>query len=336
MITLTPPKIGLAGKFSLEVRKAATGQLVRRIEPFSNHILNQGLNWLGSRTVPGIAGVVEMSEFFVGTSTTAPTNTDIEMGGTWRKNDTIITNNATNLGAPDYVASWTSTKRWTAGSATGTWTSVGVGAYSATGPVNRLFSRALIVDGGGSPVSITVLSDEYLDVTYTLELHAVTGDFSGSFDLSGVTYNYTGRRSYANLWSLGMQWHKNNLTLSVDPAEPTVPHHTIYYPAGLPSAVALGPITDTITNAIQLNLAGVTYSNASYVAGSYTTTCTETYGLSIANHANGIIGFSRGLSGGGSSNYPRSGWQILLDKVIPKTSSKILELTWSASWGRKP
>lgn len=336
MITLTPPKIGLAGKFSLEVRKAATGQLVRRIEPFSNHILNQGLDWLGSRTVPGIAGVVAMSEFFVGTSTTAPTNTDIEMGGTWRKNDTHITSNNNNLGAPDYVAYWTGTRRWSAGNATGTWTSVGVGAYSATGPVNRLFSRALIVDGAGNPISITVLSDEYLDVTYTLELHAATGDFSGSFDLSGVTYNYTGRRSFANLWSLGVQWYGLNLKLSVDSGWANVPHHAVYYPIGLPSAVALGPITASLTNVSQLNIDSATYSNAAYVAGSYTTTCTETYGLSVANPANGIIGFSRGLSSGGSPNFPRSGWQILLDKVIPKTSSKILTLTWSASWGRKP
>lgn len=336
MITLTPPKIGLAGKFSLEVRKAATGQLVRRIEPFSNHILNQGLNWLGSRTVPGIAGFVAMSEFFVGTNTTAPTDTDIEMGGTWKKNDSNITYNSNNSGAPNYVAHWTGTKRWSAGSATGTWTSVGVGAYSATGPVNRLFSRALIVDGGGSPVSITVLSDEYLDVTYTLELHAVSGDFSGSFNLSGVTYNYTGRRSYANHWSLGAQWYDTNLTLSTNGGNATFPHHAVYYTTGLPSAVALGPITDTLTNTTMLSMASVTYSNAPYVAGSYTTTCTDTYGLSVANHANGIIGFSRGLSGGGSSTYPRSGWQILLDKVIPKTSSKILTLTWSASWGRKP
>lgn len=336
MITLSSPKVGLAGKFSLEVRKAATGQLVRRIEPFSNHILNQGLNWLGSRTVPGIPGNVAMSEFFVGTSTTSPTNTDIEMGGTWKKSDINITSNNNNLGAPNYVAYWTGTKRWSAGQATGTWTSVGVGAYSATGPVNRLFSRALIVDGGGSPVSITVLSDEYLDVTYTLELHAVTGDFSGSFDLSGVTYNYTGRRSYANLWTAGSSWFNVNLKLAVDSGWAGVPHHAVYYPTGLPSAVALGPITDTLTNASPLSIDYATYSNAPYVAGSYTTTCTETYGLALANHANGIIGFSRGLASGGSPNYPRSGWQILLDKVIPKTSSKILTLTWSASWGRKP
>ena len=336
MITLTSPKVGLAGKFSLEVRKAATGQLVRRVEPFSNHILNQGLNWLGSRTVPGISGVVAMSDFFIGTSTAAPTDTDIEMGGTWKQHDTDITSNSNNLGAPNYVAYWTGTKRWSAGQATGTWTSVGVGAYSATGPVNRLFSRALIVDGAGNPVSITVLSDEYLDVTYTLELHAVTGDFSGSFKISGVTYNYTGRRSYADLWTVGSSWFNFNLKLSVDSGSATVPHHAVYRPIGLPSAVALGSIDDTLTNASTFNIDSVTYSNATYVAGSYTTTCTETYGLSVANSANGIIGFSRGLAGGGAGNYMRSGWQILLDKVIPKTASKILTLTWSASWGRKP
>lgn len=336
MIEIASPKVGFKGKYRLQVRKAATDQLVRDTGEFTNLILDQGLNWLGNRQMPGIASAVDISRFFVGTGTAAPAVTDTAMGGVWKVNNTDIGGENSNTGAPDYVAVCNSTKRFSAGNATGTWTEVGIGAY-VTSPtvINRLFSRALIVDGSGNPIAITVLADEYLDVTYTLELYAAPGDFSGSFSLSGVSYSYTGRRAYAANWAIGSSWSSSSLTLDPGTSNLVPPHFLTYYPLNIPSTAALGLITAGLTNSSALSSPSITFSEAAYVADSYTHSCTVTYSLGDANHANGIIGFLRGLTGyDGSSNYMRSGWQILLDKPIPKTSAKILKLDWTASWGR--
>lgn len=59
------------------------------------------------------------------------------------------------------------------------------------GPSN-LFSRALILDGLGNPTTVTVLSDEILDVTYELRMyHQDLGDdVTGVIALDGEDYNY--------------------------------------------------------------------------------------------------------------------------------------------------
>ena len=51
--------------------------------------------------------------------------------------------------------------------------------------------RALILDGGGSPTTLTILSDETLDVTYTIRVYPPTTDVTGSITLDGVSYGYT-------------------------------------------------------------------------------------------------------------------------------------------------
>lgn len=334
MIDIAYPTVGFRGKYRCQVRKAVDDKLVRDTGEFNNIITNIGLDWLGSRLLTGLPGLRSLDSYFVGTGTAVPAATDVAVTGTWVRTTSTQTITNSNSGAPDYYATWSSTKRFAAGVATGTWTEVGIGSYESTGPVNRVFSRALIVDGGGSPISITVLADEYLDVTYTLELHQQNTDFSGSFLLSGVTYNYTGRRGYAAQLAIGNSWTSVGMTLDPSP-NPGYPFCVTFGPLSNPSVSALGPITDTITNSTSINTSGITFSEAAYINGSYTKTCTDTYPLSTGNYVRGIIGFLRGLAGiGGSSNYIRSGWQILLDKPIPKDATKILTLNWSASWAR--
>lgn len=338
MINLEPPTVGFRGKYRCVVRKAANGRVVRDTGEFENLILNAGLDWLGNRTYSGIPGASSGADYtFVGTGTAAPAVTDTAMAGTWVGTNSTQSASSNNSGSPDYYATWTGTRRFNAGVATGTWTEVGIGTrYVPSGQpaINRLFSRALIVDGSGNPISITVLADEYLDVTYILELHQEPGDFSGSFLISGTAYNYTGRRGYAGQLAIGSSWFASALTLNPTP-NPGYPHSVTFTSTTSPSTSALGDISETLTKSSSVSPAGLVVTETAYTPGTYTLQASDTYGLAVGNAANGLIGFLRGLCGtAGSPNYMRSGWQILLDKPIPKTSSKILVLNWTASWGR--
>ncbi len=59
---------------------------------------------------------------------------------------------------------------------------------------NRLLAGQLIKDGLGNPVTITILSDEQLDITYTMYIPVMSdiiGATSGTMILNGIEYNYS-------------------------------------------------------------------------------------------------------------------------------------------------
>ena len=77
------------------------------------------------------------------------------------------------------------------GAAAGNLSELGVG-WASSG--TTLFSRALILDSGGTPTTITVLSDEYLYVTYEHRFYPSETDATGSIVFTGNiggTYTYT-------------------------------------------------------------------------------------------------------------------------------------------------
>lgn len=179
-----------AGRYNLQVIRA-DGTIRQEIE-FDNLITNQGLDWVYSPptfTVYGGTGHNLMGFCSVGTGTTPPTNTDTKLGtfGTFASvyGNTSVTSSYI-AGSPS-IWQYVTTTTFPAGVATGTWSEIGVGpvgppssSFTVTtepsGPY--LFSHALIVDGGGSPTTISVLSSEQLVVTYTLQLYITNTDVS--------------------------------------------------------------------------------------------------------------------------------------------------------------
>lgn len=181
----------LSGHFDLRVYDANTGALTKS-RSFRNLITNQGL--IGYCSLNPNFGT---TYFCVGNGTNAPSVDDTILGNFIAKtNGSVFTWQGSQPVAPDYVSSTKGTARFAAGTFDGTTiTEVGVTNSQNTNPV---FSRALILDDAGNPTSLTILANEYLDITYTLYYHPDLTDSHFSFAMDGVTYNCTARAAFVN------------------------------------------------------------------------------------------------------------------------------------------
>ncbi len=182
----------LSGKYRLEKFKVGTdgneirGTRIQLTDWFSNHIVNGGLNSIA--TVNATIDSLDKSclaSARVGAGTTAPTDTDTALVA---KLATTSTKQAVTYGlnaATPYYG-WTRiTFRFALGAVVGNVSEVAI--YTNQG---NMFSRALITDGLGTPISITVLSDEQLDVIYELRNYASEATVSyGPVTISGVDYS---------------------------------------------------------------------------------------------------------------------------------------------------
>lgn len=160
----------LSGHFTLQRRTSAGDLLEER--SFRNLITNRGLDLIGLGLTPATA-------CHLSTSTAPPLITDTSMGGT-----TAVTSSAspifpsanTNSGAPSYTSNHIRGFRFSAGTAVGTWSSIGVGGAG----LGDVFAKTLITDGVGAPTSITILAGEILDVQYELRTLLSTAQFAGT------------------------------------------------------------------------------------------------------------------------------------------------------------
>lgn len=187
---------GVSGRFKIEKFKAVDSGngVIEEIKGsrkvcadwFDNLILDQGLNGLGTRSINA-----SLSNCHVGTGSAAPLVTDTSL-------TTFLAQTSTTQASSEggqtailpYYRFLSYTKRFGAGVAAGILAEVGMGWGSSS---SNLFSKTLIKDGGGSPTTITVLADEYLDVTYELRIYPDLSDFTGTVVIGGITYDYTAR-----------------------------------------------------------------------------------------------------------------------------------------------
>lgn len=168
----------MEGEYVLSVFSPSTGR-TRKVGPFKNLITNIGLNRIGTG---GIA-----LNMYVGTGGGVPAITDTSMF-TLRAQTTGTRTAMNPAGAPTYHAIATFVATFDQGATSGNLTEVGVGWNDS--PVNSIFSHALIVDGMGNPVTLTVLADEILTVTYILHCYTTLTDVTGTVTISGNDYDY--------------------------------------------------------------------------------------------------------------------------------------------------
>lgn len=304
----------LAGKFQIEAFKGhelPNGEVLeiagtRRVVAhwFDNIITNGGLDRVGS-------GGGFLNYCHIGTGTNTETATDTALQSFERSQSSIQSTSYTAQGSAPYYGSKTRTYRFNPPGSNKNYAEVGISWTSTTG---NLFSRARIKDGGGSPTTISVLADEYLDVTYqcrnypdalTLEEYSV-GGYAIDFLASEVTT--------ANVWGL-------DIGDELDWGNPLDTQWRAYS-----SDAAIGAVTGVPTASAFDDINNGT--EGSYSPGTYYKDMTYNAGLNDGpSSGNASIG-------GATFNTEYSKYQAIFDPVIPKTNTQTLAITLRYTWAR--
>jgi hypothetical protein len=289
--------MGLDGLYKIEAVNAK-GERRLILDWFKNLILDAGLNRLGS------GGAFDRC--MVGTSSTPVIPTQTALGAQIATTGAVVDlANGVDIGG-GYA--WARrTFRFPVGAATGNISEVGVG-WSTT----DCFSRALTTDTGGSPVTITVLADEFLDVTYELRMHWPTTDVTINGFISGTSHAVVTRAALVGQWSLSTLI-ENGARVGLTP-----PGQAFSYGTGPLGGVSID------SGGTPLNSVLMTYA-AAYVNNSLQRLYRATFGL-----------------GDGSSNInnivittPFGIFKSSFSPVIPKTNVNALTLDYRLSWARR-
>lgn len=246
---------------------------------FGNIITNNGKNDYAATHYTVISAYCHC-----GTGTTAEAATDTALGSFVASTNTVQSSDESAQASAPYYSAMTKTFRFAEGDAEGIIAEVGISPQAATGD---LFSRSLVKDGGGSPITITVLADEWLDVTYEFRVYpdGVTSggaaeDNTGTIAISGVNHDYILRACNVN-------------DLEFVPAANSRGQYATNVASfgfAYGSDGALGAVTSTPTGSSQDNIATTNSSaaNATYSNGTYNRDITWTVGLNDGNVTGGI------------------------------------------------
>ena len=165
-------KLGLMAQFTVrkgKISKKGHKLKSKLITEFNNLILNTGLERIG------LNGDY-MNYLHLGSGISLPTPVQSSLQNTTYTGNSLAPGIHTTAGnnVSDLTAPFTWIKRTFRVNPRGTnntYSEIGVGWNTVS-----LFSRTLIKDPNGNPTTITVLSDEYLDVTYELRMYIPTHD----------------------------------------------------------------------------------------------------------------------------------------------------------------
>src|SRR6056297_451272 len=306
-----PVQVGVAGKFRLQVYRP-DGRCRHDTGWFDNIVNDAGLNLMGtgsyldfcqvgSGSATPVAGDTALGTYVAGTGTAGP-------GGTTQSAE----------GTAPYFGATTKQYRFAAGDAAGNLSEVGIGTAASGG---TLFSRALILDGGGSPTTITVLADDFLDVTYQIQSVPPTSvivvpDVTDSGP-AGTVHAITLRA--ANVTSVGggttPGWANFGQSVAL---LSSIGSSLLAYDG------AIGAITGEPSGTSD----GGSPSNTAYSNNSLERLATATWGLDDGNFGSGIKSIRYVFRSGGGT------WQAEFDPVISKTNTDTLNIDLSVSWTR--
>lgn len=313
MFSLSKPQY--AGWYRLEAHKIdSDGKIVSSrvvADWFPNVITDVGLDSMGTHN---IFDVLQCAKVGSGTVTPATTDTALQtfIGGT--STNASAASSAIVVGPPRYAYLRIS-KRFDTGVAAGNLTEIGMGRADTNTDI--LYSRALIVDGLGNPTTITILSDEVLDVTYELRRYYDIADMAYSgMVIAGVSYSGIIRPTNINDPNIWYGYANSG------PAGAQAFASTLVGNSGIGA--------NTLVN----TLPGITsfsnnYSNLAYGSGNLYRDYVTSFGLAQGNVAGGITGI-----------YVQDAYgqyQISVSPAIPKDATKVMTFTFRCGpWSRYP
>ena len=301
----------MSGRYML-IKRNAWGTEVERTPWFDNIILDSGLNRMG--TGAAITGAA------IGTGTSTPTASQTGLDTESHYTTTTGTGNAaiSALGSSPYNNTYTVVYRTTLGDLDGNYSEVGVGWISGS-----MFSRALILDGGGSPTTISVSSVQQLDILYQLSVYPPIVDTGPTtITISGSSYDVTGRAASVNSTSSTVGWGPQVWTTRAVTVNGTA---SVY--SGALGAITSSP-SGTFAGVGSVSLVG-SYSN-----NSLQREASAVYQLTNGNVSGGVM--SAGISWGSPSSISMAAFQYQFDPVLPKDGTKTMSLNYVLTWARRP
>ena len=294
--------IGLEGIVHFKLTNSKTGE-TRQFE-FKNLILDSGLDhFAGSGNL--ITGCI------LGSSGTTPVVSDTTISNILGSSTTLQASGAgsSNTTVLPYYTSRYWTYRFLEGVATGNISQVAM-AYGSVNTIGNtysgLFSLALVRDSNSTPITITKLADEVLDVTYTLRIYVPELDTTGVTDISGVAYNYTVRAAQAASWKA---WY--SFAVSYAGAYTGAIGSLTSFPSGSYSGYSSSTMSD-------------------YETGSFTRDIAILWDLNVGN-IGGIRSVYLDL---GAAIFQIMYSNAIDDTAIPKDATKRLTLNYHLTWGR--
>lgn len=295
---------GMAGYFILQAVNVDTGT-VRHLAEFENLILDAGLERMGTGDYLDVCRI--------GSGNSVPTVLQTALDNKIASTNSVQSGVYGAQGTAPYYGWKKKTFRFNAGVATGNLSEVGVG-WGNTTTDGFLYSRALIKDGNGDPTTITVLADEFLDVTYELRLYPNLTDVTiTGLDLGQSTHDVTIRAAEVTSaidWGAGLG---RQVVLS---SERGYSGDSKLYNG------AIGVITGTPSGAS----VAVDANTAGYQANSKKQQGVMSLSLNQVNLADGIKSVLLRSKVGA--------YQFEFNPPINKTSEKTLTLNFEVSWGR--
>lgn len=295
---------GVVGKYKLVVHKGNPEEPTQVVDWFDNLITNQGLDSLGFRT--------DGRNFYyckVGSGSTTPAVTDVGLVNVLgSKNNSTDTHGFTTT-APFY--SWRRMEYvFTPGQVTGNVSEISVGWDETNASA---FSRALVTENG-SPITITVLPDDYLTVYYEFRLYPNLSDATGTVTIGGTTHSFTGRAAGVGTTSWTGYWAGHNPVGSLDSVQ--------CHDGGI--GTVFSGITSTEYS--HLNSYEILVSGSVYILGTYYRDVTFTIPVGLGNLTNFIKSLLLVTREGA--------FQYEFTPAIQKTINNSLTLTFRFSWGR--
>ena len=294
-------KSSVHAKFKLVVHSVQDDKVTKETGWFNNLVLDSGLERMSAGTW--------INRCCVGTGNSTPVVSQTALDGFLASTTTTqATTSSVQTTATPYYSSVTVTWRFSAGSATGNISEVGLGWSNTT-----LWNRSLIKDSSGEATTITVLSDEYLDVVSEIRVYP-SETYSGSFDLKDASGSVI-----------------SSHTVSGSPFlyPPTSVFNQISsYQLEVYSGVKNdSPTTSPTTGLGTTFTVTTTYPTPTKVQSVFTiplTACNGTH-QSFRIPATGL------LCNGGSA---QTSYKFQITPTITKTSSQVMTYTFTIEWGR--
>lgn len=168
-------KLQVGGRFKFTVRQQTTHEITRSSGWFDNIVLDQGLDIMATKSW--------FQSCKVGRGNSEPQATQTQLDQFFAVSSTLYSSEYGAAQEAPYFLFSRKTYRFAAGVFDNTILSEVAIGHDTVNQGNGIWNRALIRDDAGQPTTITVLQDEYLDVTCEVRVYPNTADVAGSFNL---------------------------------------------------------------------------------------------------------------------------------------------------------